>query len=74
MTPRIGVTEAMSTTEEKARLPVTPMPTPTSEDTSGSAAPSRLRSMISSTRPAMTTPVTSPGPSRPSVLAASSLE
>jgi hypothetical protein len=62
MTPSIGVTDIMSSTPEKDSTPRAPTDTPVSAIRMGRPAATRVPSMTSSTIPAMTTPITSAGP------------
>ena len=74
MTPSMGVTDIMSITPENARVALVAMATPNSAVSTGSAAGTTARSMISSTRAAMITPTISAGPTREEMSCASSWE
>ena len=63
ITPSMGVTDIMSTAPENESVMQVATATPSSAVSTGSAAGTRARSMMSSTSPATTTPMISDGPS-----------
>ena len=62
ITPSIGVTEAICTCPDSDSASMVEKPTPTNAVSTGRAAPTAVRSMISRTTTATTTPTISPAP------------